>query len=388
VDSLGRTMESGRWFPFDYAELDQNGQLLYAIWAYTCWTGDYHFLKRNWKTIRLVAEFPLREEFWDGNSRLLHNKREFWERSDSHGVQDGFELAYQFWVVLGLNKAAELAEKLGYRESSARWQKAASEINNAMLYNSKFRLIEDGHLVKRRTRDGRWQNQMIPPDRKNMPRGSPLATVENPPCEPDTCEVLPIVYGMIDPDGELSHNTLEWVEQLWNQHWDSGGYSRYNVFSEPDPPAPWPLGSLFMARAHVETGDYRRVWRSINWVRRLKGGNSGAWFERYGQSITPPSPPVGIVGWTASEITSLIVNHIIGLRPGLEHFAVRPRILDGLNQIRGSFKVRGSHVDLLLTRSKTEPFGVVNGKRVRLEANSLILPYPVDRTNLKIEVRV
>lgn len=388
VDARGRTMESGRWFPFDYTELDQNGQLLYTIWAYACWTGDYRFLKENWKKIELVAEFPLREAFWDKNSKLLHNKREFWERSDSHGVEDGFELVYQFWVVLGLEKAVELAERLGYKESSARWQTAASEIKNATLCNGRFRLIEDGHLVKRRTRDGRWQKQMIPLDRTSMPRGSPLATIEKPSCEPDTCEVMPIAYGMIDPNGELSHNTLGWVEHLWNQHWDSGGYSRYNVFSEPDPPAPWPLASLFMARAHVEAGDYRRVWRSINWVHRLKGGSSGAWFERYGQSITPPSPPVGIVGWASSEITSLIVQHIIGLRPGLDRFTVRPKLLDGLSQIRGRFKVRGSHIDLLLSRSEDQRFGAVNGKRIRLEANSLILPYPSDGRHLKIELHV
>ncbi len=388
VDARGRAMESGRWFPFDYTELDQNGQLLYAIWAYACWTGDYHFLVKNWKKIGLVAEFPLQEAFWDKDSKLLHNKREFWERSDSHGVEDGFELAYQFWVVLGLEKGVELAEKLGYRELSERWGKAAFEIKNAILYNKKFRLIEDGHLVKRRTRDGRWQKLMIPPDRTSMPGGSPLATIEKPSCEPDTCEVMPITYGMIDPKGELSRNTLRWIEHLWNQHWDSGGYSRYNVLSEPDPPAPWPLASLFMARAHIEAGDYRKVWRSVNWVRRLKGGNSGAWFERYGQSITPPSPPVGIVGWASSEITSLIVHHIIGFRPGLDRFTIRPKLLYGLRQIRGTFKVRESNVDLLLTRTRKKPFGLLNGKRVGLDANSLIVPYPSERRHLKIELHV
>ena len=98
---------------FDYTELDQNGELLYALWAYAAWTGDVAFVTEHWDRISRVAAFPLMERFRDAESGLMHNKREFWERNDSFGVQDGYELAYQFWVSFGLSHAAELADLIG-----------------------------------------------------------------------------------------------------------------------------------------------------------------------------------------------------------------------------------------------------------------------------------
>ncbi len=113
VGKDGRTIESSRWFGYDYTELNQNGYLLWATWVYYCWTGDLALVKKYWKKIQLCADFPLQPVFFDEKARMVHNKREFWERSDTFGVEDGFELAYQFWVSHGLEKAAELATLVG-----------------------------------------------------------------------------------------------------------------------------------------------------------------------------------------------------------------------------------------------------------------------------------
>ena len=59
----------------------------------------------------------------------------------------------------------------------------------------------------------------------------------------------------VDPAGPVARKTLESLEELWNQRWTMGGYGRYHVSSEPDSPGPWPIASIFMARAYLEAGD-------------------------------------------------------------------------------------------------------------------------------------
>ena len=124
VGEDGRTIESSRWFGFDYTELDQNGELLYGVAEYVAWTGDEAFAREYWEKIRSVGDFPLQERFFHTRARMVHNKREFWERSDSFGVEDGFELTYQFWVWLGLERAGELADRIGDTETARRWRAA------------------------------------------------------------------------------------------------------------------------------------------------------------------------------------------------------------------------------------------------------------------------
>lgn len=387
VGADGRTIESSRWFGHDYTELDQNGVLIFAMWTYLCWTGDERFVRKYWKKLTLVADFPLQDIFWNKTSRMLRNKREFWERNDTHGFTDGFELAYQFWVVFGLEKMVEIAERLGDTTLAKRWADAARQIKSAMFNDPKYRLIEDGHLIKRRSLDGTWQRYVIPPERKSMPSGSPIGTEERPSCDPDTCEVQPIMHGMVDASSPLAVKTLEWVETLWNQRWTSGGYPRYDVSSEPDPGAPWPIASLLLARAYAEARNSEKVWRVLNWLNSINGGKSGGFFERYGPGITPPAPPVGIVGWAWSEIVSLVCENIMGVRPGLDNLVLRPNLLEGLNEMKGEFRIRGIKTEVVLKRTSEPPFATINSKRIAMQNGALTLKYPV-RGSLKIEMNV
>jgi hypothetical protein len=372
----GRTIESSRWFGYDYTELNQNGSLVYSVWEYLCWTGDFALVKKYWDKIKLCAEFPFKEVFFDKQAKMVRNKREFWERSDSFGIEDGYEMAYQFWVISGLEKGAEMARALGEQATARKWRQVASEMKGSFLCDPTFKMVEDGHFIKRRKRDGQWQKYCIPPDRRTMPPGSPLALEQSPMMDPDTVEVFPIIYGMIDPRSELSLKTLEWVDTLWSQRWDGGGYPRYNTYSEPDPPAPWPLASVMVARGHAEAGNDDKVWRVLNWISNLPGGKSGSWFERYGPSITPPAPPVGIVGWIWYEIMALYVHQIIGLRPELDRLLVRPRLITGLDKIRSTHTVRGTKVTIHIRRSKDKSTATVNGKETAIQNGSLIIPYP------------
>ena len=370
----GRTFESSRWAGFDYTELDQNGELLYALWMYAAWTGDLEFVKKHWGRIAQVAAFPLMERFRDRESGLMHNRREFWERNDSFGVEDGYELTYQFWVSFGLRHAAELADAVGAPEGKE-WRETAEAIRSSILTHPKYRLVEDGHFIKRRTRGGVWQRFMVPPDPLRMPPGSPMATNAKPECEPDLGSVIPVMYGFVEPGSDIALGTLRYCETLWSQAWDFGGYPRYNTSSEPDPPAPWPLATLFMARSYLETGNGPKFWQCVNWVRNIHGGLSGGWFERYGPSITPPAPPVCVIGWTWAEITTLLVHHVAGVRPGLDGLTVRPRLPEGVDTLSGSFRIRGTVCTLSVLRTHMVPSARVNGRRVPLSNGALLVPY-------------
>jgi len=388
VGEDGRTYESSRWAGFDYTELDQNGELLYALWTYAAWTGDMAFIRAHWERITRLASFPLMDRFRDAESGLMHNKREFWERNDSFGVEDGYELTYQFWVAFGLDHAAGLAEAAGAPEAGA-WREAAGAIRTAMLTHPKFSLVEEGHFIKRRTRKGEWQKFMIPPDPSRMPPGSPMAVNPKPVCEPDLGNVIPVMYGFVEPSGDIARLTLKDCDALWSQAWDFGGYPRYNTTSEPDPPAPWPLATLFMARAYAETGDWPKFWRCLEWVGKIHGGRSGGWFERYGPSITPPAPPVCVIGWAWAEITSLVVHHVAGVRPGLAALTVRPRLPGGMKDLSATLRVRGSTVGLRVRRTASAPSALVNGMNVPVTAGTIEIPYTaLSRGATTIEMEV
>lgn len=375
VGPEGQTIESSRWFGYELTELDQNGQLLYALWTYTCWTSDLRFVKRYWNKIKLVAEFPIKDVFWDKTSKLLKNKREFWERTDAFGVEEGYELAYQFWVSLGLKKAAELANKIKKFEIAKRWLDISEEIKNSMLNHPKFKLIEDGHIIKRRKTNGEWQRYLIPPNRKHMPNRSPIAIEEKPSAEPDASEVLPIVYNFVEAKSELAMKTLDWVEKLWNQRWDYGGYERYDSSSEPEPPGPWPFASLFIAKANHEAGNYDKVWKVLNWLYNINGGKSGAWFEYYPiEQLTPPLPPIGLIGWTWAEIVSFFIHHMLGIRPELEKLVIKPKLLPDVNFAECRLNVRDMKIYLFVERAeKIQAF--VNDEPVKIINESITIPY-------------
>jgi hypothetical protein len=375
VGKDGRTIESSRWFGYDYTELNQNGYLLWATWVYYCWTGDLALVKKYWKKLKLCAEFPLNPIFFDEKARMVHNKREFWERSDTFGVEDGFELAYQFWVSHGLEKAAQLAKAVGDDAAARRWGDSSARMKESILNDPVYRMIEDGHLIKRRKRNGEWHRYFIPPDRSKLPPGSPIATEGKPTADPDTITAYPIIYGLVDPRGDVAVKTLDLMEQIWNQQWDFGGYPRYNVTGEDNPPAPWPLASLLVARANLEAGNDDRVWRVLRWLADLNPQKSGSWFERVGQSITPPMPPVGIICWAWYEILALFIWHVAGVRPEVGHCLIKPKLLKGLDRLTVRVPLRGGEVRLKVDRGAGIPAATVNGKKYPVVDGAVILPY-------------
>jgi len=385
VNDEGVTLESSRWRGFDLYELDQNGELLYAHWMYWRWTNDTSLLKKYWKKIVAVAEFPLRREFWDEESGLLKNTREYWERSAPFGVREGYELTYQLWPSIGLAKAAEIARIMKKASLAERWMSASEHIKHSMLSSPKFALIESGRFIKRRLSSGEVQSVFVVPERSAMPPGVPLATEEVCYCEPDTQEALPIALEFVSPDSGLARNTMMEIEKLWNQRWDFGGYSRYHVASEPDSPGPWPFPTMFVARAYLEMGDSEKVWRALRWMYDVQGGKAGTWLEHFGDRPVPPLPPTGAVPWAWAELIIFFVHHLLGVRPGESELVIRPRLLSGLKEVRARVRVHGRLIALRIRKGRRKEARVA-GRKLKLVKRALVIPFPKQDVTIEMTV--
>jgi len=375
VDEHGGTVDSSRTRPPETMELDQNGELLYSLWVHWVWSGSDTLLREHWKKIRLLAEYVLQPVFRDPAIGLLKNTREYWERDEHFGVKDGYELTYQMWNIIGLGKASEIAAFMNEPGLAKRWHDASALMNRSFLSHPKYSLVHENRVIKRRAADGTPQRTFEPRDRKSMPPGSPLNVETVSLCDPDAGDVLPIVFGLVDPKGDLARNTLQSMEELWNQRWTIGGYGRYHATSEPDGPGPWPFATMFIARASLEAGNDEQVIRALQWMGSVNGGASGAWLEVYCDRPVPPLPPVGIVVWTWAEIVMFFMHHVLGVRPSSTHLVLRPRVFTGLDTVDAVVPVRGMILDVKLRRAQTAPFALVDGVKTDVHDGTLVLPF-------------
>jgi hypothetical protein len=382
----GSTFDSGRPRPPEESEFDQNGVFLSALDAYASWTGDLAFLRRRWARIRTIAEFPLRPEFRDAASGLLHNRREFWERHAAHGIEDGLELAHQLFVARGLGSAAAIARHLGKRREADRWLREGWRLRGAAFGDGRFGFVEAGRLIKRRLLSGRVQKEAEPEPNSLLSMDVPLFRPGRHLLDPDTSTALPIALGFLPARGRTAARTLRALDALWDQRWSGGGYGRYHVDSEPDSPGPWPFASLFVARALFEAGDDRKVWRVLEWLGRVQGGRAGSWFEFYGPRPVPPCPQVGIIPWTWAEIVFLLIRHVLGVRPGLDGLLLRPRLPAGVDAARAELPLRGRVLRLSLERAGrgARPACWADGRRVLYGRDGLFWPHASPVSDVRI----
>lgn len=377
VTDAGDTVDSSKQRPFEDVELDQNGELLYVLRSYVYWSGDLSVVRRHWPKIMATANFPLQAVFRHPDVFMLHNQREYWERHALYGIEDGMELTSQFFVSVGLSSAADLARLLGHGKEALAWEEAAGQIKSAMLSDPRFALVENGHFIKRRKVNGEVQREVVVGEDSGLPDGIPIVGPGRHDLNPDTLTSLPIAFEFIDPSSDLARKTMSEIEYLWNQSWQGGGYSRYNVTSEPDSPGPWPFASVFVARAYFEMGEDEKVWRIFDWLKKSPGGKSGSWFEFYGPRPVPPYPQVGIVPWTWAEIQIFFLHHLLGIRPLWDKLQIRPRLLSGCMRTRASMRIRGHRLAMKLARAESPDAAEfrVNGE-----------PHPYGQGSITIEM--
>jgi hypothetical protein len=204
--------------------------------------------------------------------------------------------------------------------------------------------------------------------------------------DPDSSCVLPIVHEFIDPRSDLAKNTLEFMEGLWNQRWDTGGYGRYNAESEADSPGAWPFASIFIARGFVEIGDHTNVWRVLRWLANAPGSVSGSWFEFFGNRIAPPYAQNGIIPWSWAEMVSLFVHHLFGVRPDLAGVTVRPRLLAGLDKMHATVRVGEHKITLEVCRAESEADrgALVDSAHIPWQNDCVRLPLPSSDVDVKL----
>jgi hypothetical protein len=355
VTAEGATLDSSEVRGRDDVELDQNGVLLHVLAEYVDWTADSRLAADLWDRIVAIAEYPLRPEFRHEPSGMLSGTREYWERHAAHGIEPGLEMAYQMFVSLGLASAARLARRLGHDREAGRWEEEARDLRDAMFAHPAYALCDTRGILKRRTLDGAVQETITARPGSGLPAGVPLAFDRPHFLNPDTCCVLPIAFGMVDPAAPVSHATLANIESLWNQEWDGGGYGRYHVSSEPDSPGAWPFASVFVARACVEAGESARAWRVLRWLAATDGAASGAWFEFNGPRIAPPFPQVGIIPWTWAELVLFFIHHVLGIRPEAGGVRVKPRLLAGMTAVDARVPIRDGWLRLELRGDGASP---------------------------------
>ncbi|HEY3876688.1 MAG TPA: hypothetical protein VGM92_14520, partial [Candidatus Kapabacteria bacterium] len=315
----GMAMESSRFRGGLDSELNNNGEILKACRTYLEWTGDREFIGNHWERIRAIAEYLLRPEFLHGETGMLIAARDIWERNAAVGILPGFDVAHQTFGILGLRDAARIAKEFKFEDEANRWMAAAKKMHESFFHHPTHSMIENGRIIKRRLLDGSVQRELSLEQTDTtfrkafVPDGMPLSSGKYRLWEPDVSQIFPIVFGLVDPRSEIARTTLDDVELLWSQAWEGGGYGRYNVFSEPDSPGPWPLATMYMIAALVEAGEHEKVTPALDWLIE-KAGAGGSWFEFYGDRPTPPLPPTGILVWAWAEWIALIVNHFIGAR--------------------------------------------------------------------------
>ena len=386
VDDEGRAIDASRHRPPETIELDQNGELIYALWTHWVWTGDDSLIKEYWSKIKAVANYVLKPVFMDPTIGLVKNSREYWERDAAFGVKEGYELAYQVWNIIGLELASQMATHLGEPANARTWESVSRLMKQSFLDHPRFSLVDGGRFIKRRLANGEVQRTFEPPNRKAMPPGVPLNVESISYCEPDTSSVMPIMLGLVDPKSPLAAKTLEAMELLWNQRWTMGGYGRYHLTSEPDSPGPWPFATMFLARSYLEAGNDEKVWRALRWMLGITGGKAGAWLECYVDRPVPPLPPVGVVVWTWAEIVTFFVHHVLGARPNPRNLVLRPRMLAGLDTVNAKLVVHGHEVGLHLQRAVGKHTASVDGMKMQIVDGSLTLPLP--KKNIAIEMSI
>jgi len=370
----GMIAESSRFRSGELSELNGNGAVLDAISHYTLWTGDSSLYTEYRQRIAAIADYPLREEF-QHPSGLLRGRRDLWERLPWMGVQPGFELSHQTFCHVGLQSISWVAEQLGDIDSAERWRAAAERIVHGMLHDPVFSMIENGHFIHRRLLDGSVQKTMTPSAAYRESEYAPYVPelqgkTEAHPCEPDTSEVLPLIYGLVDPQSDVAITTLEHLESLWSPT-GQGGYARCNTASDPDSPGPWAFPTAFIAAAEIESGLRERTDRSLRWLLDMADAG-GSWFEYYGERGASPYPPIGIIVWGWAQFILLFIRHILGIQHSGDRIRIRPRMTGITHRLRfGAYVIQ-------ITVQGLES-AQLDGEPIRMNQGEVYLSTPLQR---------
>ena len=362
VSEEGITIIAGGIDEPDREQYDQMGVLMNSLKLYSDWTGDNSLLTTYSKKILTLIERPLNPAFRD-NSGMVHNRREFWERTFS----DAYELAYQTYMVQGLRDAASLSGILGVPEKADYWRKEADVFLNAMLHHPTLALVYNGAFIKRRNVTGEIADITYGRQKAYMP-DAPVETEFSHLLNPDATYALPVIFKLVDPKSDLAKKSLDKLESIWNSRWYGGGYERYHSSSQLDQPGPWTFGTAYIARAQHDAGLLERSRRSLQWLNDVQGGNAGAWFEEIPLTRSQ-IPTSGIVPWTSAEVTSFVMLHWLGMSVDGDYIIFKPNLYPGTSDILADIRFRSVRLNVSLLSEKGKILLKLNGKTYTPDKN-------------------
>ena len=352
----GTTMIAGGFDDPDREQFDQMGEFMHVMKSYVDWTGDTSLITGNREKLIAMVERPLHPGFRDSTG-MVHNKREFWERT----FNDAYELAYQVWVIQGLNDAADLAGSLKADSKAGLWRNEAGKIKKSMLSHPQMKLIDNGHLIKRRNISGEMADII---KFNGWMEGAPAKVESYSRLMPDATMALPSAMNLIDPKSALSVNTLNELEKLWNERWFMGGYDRYNTSSQGDQPGPWTFATTFILRGQHESGLLDRSRRSLEWLYNNAGGRTGAWFEEV-PVIRSQAFSSGLIPWTSAEISYFIVHHLLGIKFKGGTMTIKPALYKTTAPIKAELRYRTGRFTIDIDGNGPLDYATINGVKVK-----------------------
>jgi len=114
-------------FPIIRWEIDETGWALWSLASYYEATQDRAYLAEVYPAVKRAADFLVKfKDAKTGLPKKAHEDDNPFPRQSTHGAVPCY---------VGLKQAAQAAEAMGDRESKARWEERAQELNQAILEN-------------------------------------------------------------------------------------------------------------------------------------------------------------------------------------------------------------------------------------------------------------
>jgi len=250
-----------------------------------------------------------------------------------------------------------------------------------MLDDPKLGLVSDGILIKRRALDGQVMDTLR---YKGYIVDSPAATESLQRLLPDASEALPIAMEIVNPKSDLARNTLNELQSLWNFRWSFGGYDRYNTSSEPDQPGPWSFATCFILCAQQAAGMYVRSRETLDWLYRVQGGHTGAYFEEIPLNRHQEFRD-GILPWSSAEIAGFVVKYWLGVGFKDGRLLLKPNLYPGTGDVHANLRFRKGRIDLEIQSFRRAKYAVVNGRILYPQTDgAFLLPEGFEGGSVKI----
>ncbi|MCE5200461.1 hypothetical protein LLG39_15955, partial [bacterium] len=269
-------------------------------------------------------------EYIDEATGLLVSSTEgYWERP---WLGKACEFSQNAWAVIAVKSYVELAAKLGFEDDFDTLNAKADD-----LFSRFSKFIVDGRFVKRLAPGGdvQWKGLVV----RGMSMGAntyhgqfakaiDLKEIKAE-LDPDVQTCVSWLWGLMSPDDTVCKITAGEIWKLYNQDWNSGGLTRYNVFSDCDRESagPWFLASLMAARAYALQDDWEKVSCIIDWANREFLGCG--WSERISRCHPDDDPERyvhEILNWPAGEWLMLVYREGAGLYPTERGLSITPHL--------------------------------------------------------------